>query len=144
MRYLPRIKIQLSPHSFLLVLRALHYFTYTYGLNQKFYYPILDIFGGLQHKNDPYTYKKKIKKINYLFKKQNKFQKRHRFSKPVKYDKQHIFVLGWKWRGRVNSYFDSAYRSIEKKRNSSNYPHSCINFSPIFDDVPTSLLIFIS
>jgi len=30
-------------------------------------------------------------------------QKRHHFSKVMKYDKQRIFVLGSKWHGRVDS-----------------------------------------
>jgi len=34
--------------------------------------------------------------------------KRYRFSKAVEQDKQRIFVLGWKWRGRVDSCLDPA------------------------------------
>jgi len=56
--------------------------------------------------------KKKVKQIHYLFKKRNlkvaweSQQKRYRFSKPVKYDKQRIFVLGCKC--RVDSCLDRA------------------------------------
>jgi len=27
-------------------------------------------------------------------------QQRHRYSKPVKYDNERIFILTWKWQGR--------------------------------------------
>jgi len=80
------------------------------GLNHNFNIRFFDIVDSvLRLKMTDVQKESQISFIQKTKLKRDSQLKRYRVSKPVKYDKHLIFVLGWMWRGRVDSCLDPAY-----------------------------------